>query len=146
MDERSRQEVLPSLCQKVVDNLYQIWFQSGGMKIYMVTREKQCDFLYLQHETEMNKGTLSSHLSRLEVAEYVEVTKGYRGKIPQTLLRLTPRGREAFTQYRKRLKASLCCRALSRFDGNGLISQRLTPDPYGERNGCEPESLSCEVV
>jgi DNA-binding MarR family transcriptional regulator len=55
----------------------------------------------------MNKGTLSSHLSRLEEAGYVEVVKTYRGKIPQTLLSLTAEGREAFVQYRRKLKAAL---------------------------------------
>jgi DNA-binding MarR family transcriptional regulator len=67
----------------------------------------KADFLYLQHETQMNKGTLSSHLSRLEEAGYVEVVKTYRGKIPQTLLSLTEAGREAFAQYRRKLKAAL---------------------------------------
>src|SRR5208337_1900402 len=65
------------------------------------------DFLYLQHETEMNKGTLSSHLSRLEEAGYVEVLKTYRGKVPQTLLHLTAEGRKAFELYRRKLKAAL---------------------------------------
>jgi DNA-binding HxlR family transcriptional regulator len=65
------------------------------------------DFLYLQHETEMNKGTLSSHLSRLEEAGYVEVLKTYRGKVPQTLLHLTDTGRKAFEQYRWKLKEAL---------------------------------------
>jgi DNA-binding MarR family transcriptional regulator len=55
----------------------------------------------------MNKGTLSSHLSRLEEAGYIEVTKTYRGKVPQTLLRLTDAGREAFEQYRRKLKEAL---------------------------------------
>jgi DNA-binding MarR family transcriptional regulator len=67
----------------------------------------KADFLYLQHETEMNKGTLSSHLSRLEEAGYVEVAKTYRGKIPQTLLHLTDAGRKAFEQYRRKLKEAL---------------------------------------
>jgi DNA-binding MarR family transcriptional regulator len=65
------------------------------------------DFLYLQHETEMNKGTLSSHLSRLEEAGYVEITKAFRGKVPQTLLRLTTTGRKAFEQYRRSLRQAL---------------------------------------
>jgi DNA-binding transcriptional ArsR family regulator len=65
------------------------------------------DFLYLQHETGMNKGTLSSHLSRLEEAGYVEVVKTYRGKVPQTLLRLTGAGRRAFDHYRRKLKEAL---------------------------------------
>ena len=65
------------------------------------------DFLYLQHETGMNKGTLSSHLARLEEAGYVEVLKTYRGKVPQTLLHLTGAGRKAFEQYRRKVKEAL---------------------------------------
>jgi len=68
---------------------------------------EQSDFLYLQHETGMNKGTLSSHISRLEQAGYIEVVKTYRGKVPQTLLHLTPAGRKAFEEYRRRLKEAL---------------------------------------
>jgi DNA-binding MarR family transcriptional regulator len=64
----------------------------------------QADFLYLQHETRMNKGTLSSHISRLEKEEYVEVLKTYRGKVPQTLLSLSSAGREAFEQYRRKIR------------------------------------------
>jgi DNA-binding MarR family transcriptional regulator len=55
----------------------------------------------------MNKGTLSSHLARLEEAGYVAVTKTYRGKVPQTLLCLTGAGRKAFEQYRRNLKKAL---------------------------------------
>jgi DNA-binding HxlR family transcriptional regulator len=65
------------------------------------------DFLYLLHETGMNKGTLSSHLSRLEEAGYVDVEKAYRGKVPQTLLSLTGTGRRAFEVYRRKLKNAL---------------------------------------
>ena len=68
---------------------------------------ERSDFLYLQHETAMNKGTLSSHLSRLEEAGYIAVTKTYRGKVPQTLLCLTGAGRKAFEQYRRNLKEAL---------------------------------------
>lgn len=68
---------------------------------------ERADFVYLQHETGMNKGTLSSHISRLEESGYVEVEKTYRGKVPQTLLRLTKAGRKAFDQYRRKLKQAL---------------------------------------
>ena len=76
------------------------------MIVAMLAVVKECDFLYLLHETEMNKGNLSSHLTRLEEAGYVEVEKTYRGKVPQTLLRLTRGGRTAFEGYRKKLKAA----------------------------------------
>ena len=65
------------------------------------------DFLYLQHETAMNKGTLSSHISRLEKNGYINVVKTFRGKVPQTLLSLTRTGRVSFEEYRKMLKRSL---------------------------------------
>jgi DNA-binding HxlR family transcriptional regulator len=77
------------------------------MIVALLFAVERSDFLYLQHETGMNKGTLSSHLSRLEEAGYVEVVKTYRGKIPQTLLSLTAEGREAFVQYRRKLKGVL---------------------------------------
>ena len=70
----------------------------------LLSAVEKADFLYLLHETGLNKGTLSSHISRLEEAGYVEVAKGYRGKVPQTLLQLTDSGRSAFERYRRNLK------------------------------------------
>jgi len=75
--------------------------------VALLSAVEECDFLYLQHETELNKGTLSSHLARLEEASYVEIEKTYRGKVPRTLLRLTPAGRAAFEEYRQKMKAVL---------------------------------------
>jgi DNA-binding MarR family transcriptional regulator len=77
------------------------------MIVALLSAIEQADFVYLQHETALNKGTLSSHLARLEEAGYVEITKTFRGKIPQTLLRLTAAGRGAFKQYRQLLKGAL---------------------------------------
>ena len=77
------------------------------MIVALLYAVESSDFLYLQHETAMNKGTLSSHISRLEKEGYVSVEKTFRGKVPQTLLRLTRMGRNSFEQYRKTLKKSL---------------------------------------
>jgi len=77
------------------------------MIVALLFAVERTDFLYLLHETGMNKGTLSSHISRLEEAGYVEVTKTYRGKVPQTLLCLSSAGRKAFEQYRRKLKQAL---------------------------------------
>ncbi len=65
---------------------------------------ESADFLYLQRETDLTKGNLSSHLSKLEGAGYVEIEKTYRGKIPLTICRLTDKGRQAFENYRQQLK------------------------------------------
>jgi DNA-binding MarR family transcriptional regulator len=65
------------------------------------------DFLYLQRETGLTKGNLSSHLAKLEEAGYVAIEKTYRGRIPLTLVRLTDRGASAYKAYRARFKEFL---------------------------------------
>ena len=68
---------------------------------------KEADFLFLLRETGLTKGNLSTHLSKLEGAGYIEIEKGYVGKLPQTLCRMTEQGRQAFDDYRKQLKEFL---------------------------------------
>ena len=68
---------------------------------------KEADFLYLQRETGLTKGNLSSHISKLEEAGYLKVEKTYRGKLPLTLLTLTADGRSAFERYRATLQRAL---------------------------------------
>lgn len=65
---------------------------------------ESADFLYLKRETELTKGNLSSHLSKLEEAGYVDIEKTYKGKIPLTICNLTDKGRKAFEDYRKQMK------------------------------------------
>ena len=92
---------------RAISELDRVVHEPGRLMIFVLLGAvEECDFLYLLHETEMNKGNLSSHLSRLEEAGYVEIEKTYRGKVPRTLLRLTRAGRKAFDQYRKGLKAA----------------------------------------
>lgn len=64
-------------------------------------------FLYVMRQTGLTRGNLSSHVSKLESAGYVHVKKEFVGKIPHTLLSLTPQGREAFQAYRQRMQQVL---------------------------------------
>ena len=65
---------------------------------------ESADFLYLLSETGLGKGNLSSHLIRLEQAEYITIEKTYRGKTPMTICQLTGAGQTAFEVYREQLK------------------------------------------
>ena len=65
------------------------------------------DFLFLMKQTGLTRGNLSSHLSKLEAAGYIEIKKEFVDKIPRTLLRLTGSGKEAFRNYRKNMKQLL---------------------------------------
>lgn len=68
---------------------------------------ESADFLYLLQVTELTKGNLSSHLMRLEKADYICIEKQFDGKIPRTVCRLTDAGRAAFEAYRAQLQAAM---------------------------------------
>ena len=74
------------------------------MIVTILSAVDSADFLYLQRETDLTKGNLSSHLSKLETAGYIVIQKTYRGKIPLTVCTLTETGRAAFNEYREQMK------------------------------------------
>ncbi len=65
---------------------------------------ESADFLFLMRQTRLTFGNLSSHLSKLEAAGYVNVKKEFLGKKPHTMLRLSEKGRVAFRKYTQRMK------------------------------------------
>lgn len=62
---------------------------------------------YLLQQTGLTWGNLGSHLARLEEAGYVRISKGFRGKQPQTTVAITPEGKAALVEYRTMLLAAL---------------------------------------
>ena len=69
--------------------------------LYVIER---AEFLFVQNQTQMTPGNLSSHLSKLEAAGYLTIQKEFVGKIPKTFLSLTEQGRGAFESYRDKMK------------------------------------------
>jgi DNA-binding MarR family transcriptional regulator len=65
---------------------------------------ESADFLFLQRQTGLTWGNLSSHLSKLEAAGYVTIEKEFLDKKPHTTLHLTDKGRTAFQTYRQSMK------------------------------------------
>jgi len=65
---------------------------------------ESADFLFLQRQTGLTWGNLSSHISKLETSGYVKVEKEFVGKKPHTMLHLTEKGRAAFQKYRQDMK------------------------------------------
>ena len=62
------------------------------------------DFTFLMGQTGMTWGNLSTHMSKLEKVNYIEVVKTFKGKRPNTMLRLTDTGKEAFNAYRQQMQ------------------------------------------
>lgn len=73
-------------------------------QLYVV---ESADFLFLQNQLQMTPGNLSSHLSKLEDAGYVEIVKEFIDKKPHTALKLTKQGQEAFKTYKENIKKVL---------------------------------------
>lgn len=74
------------------------------MIMIILSSVEEADFLYLLKATELTRGNLSSHLSRLEEADYVAIEKGFVGKTPRTVCRLTDEGADALDAYRNQLR------------------------------------------
>ena len=64
-------------------------------------------FPRLQELLDMTAGNLSTHLRKLEDAEYVVVEKTHKGRTPVTYVALTSRGRRAFEDYTDTLRSLL---------------------------------------
>ena len=60
---------------------------------------ESADFLFVERQTGLTRGNLSSHLSKLEAVQYIDITKEFVDKIPRTLLRITENGRAALAHY-----------------------------------------------
>ena len=65
---------------------------------------ESADFIFLMNQTGLTQGNLSAHMAKLEGVGYIEVMKGFKGKRPNTTLRLTDKGRLAFRQYAVQMK------------------------------------------
>ena len=68
---------------------------------------ESADFVFLVRQTGLTGGNVSSHMGKLEAAGYVDVTKSFVEKRPQTMFRLTNKGRAAFQQYRATMREML---------------------------------------
>lgn len=75
--------------------------------VALLASVREADFVFLQRETGLTKGNLSSHLARLEQSGYVRIEKSFRGKIPQTVCSLTAGGRAAFKAYRAQMRRTM---------------------------------------
>ena len=87
---------------KELNHLLHSELRLGIMSVLISVEE--ADFVYLKQETKATAGNLSVQIDKLSKAEYIEVIKTFKGKMPCTLCRITPKGVEAFEEYVEALK------------------------------------------
>ena len=88
-----------------LDPLLHAQLRLAVMSILMTVEE--ADFVYLREQTEATAGNLSVQLEKLEKAGYIAVEKGFAGKRPRTICRVTDVGRRAFADYVEALREYL---------------------------------------
>jgi hypothetical protein len=82
---------------KELDPLLHSQLRLAVMSILMNVEE--ADFVYLREKTESTAGNLSVQLDKLTAAGYISLEKGFVGKKPRTVCRVTDLGRSAFAAY-----------------------------------------------
>lgn len=65
---------------------------------------EEADFVFLRERTESTAGNLSVQLDKLSSAGYISMDKGFEGRRPRTICRITPQGIAAFEEYVDALK------------------------------------------
>jgi DNA-binding MarR family transcriptional regulator len=97
MDESSN----PSAAEMQIDRVVH---EPARLKILAyLSVVMSADFVFLLSRTGLTYGNLSSHMTKLEEAGYIEVDKQIKDKRPHTMLSLTKEGRAAFEDYRKNM-------------------------------------------
>ena len=82
---------------KELDPLLHSRLRLAVMSIHMNVDE--ADFVFIKEKTEATAGNLSVQLDKLSAEGYITVTKGFVGKKPRTVCKVTDRGRNAFEEY-----------------------------------------------
>ena len=83
-------------------NLDILIHESNRLKIMSVLAEcDMADFGFLLSAASLTRGNLSSHMSKLVQAGYIDEKKDFIARKPHTEYRLTPKGRDAYVKYRK---------------------------------------------
>jgi len=73
----------------------------------LLTHSEGLRFAELKELCSLTDGNLSRHLQILKQESLIEIWKGFEKNRPQTLCRLTPRGRERFLAYLEQLESIL---------------------------------------
>ena len=99
----NKDQQLPDL--EPIENLDQaIHAPSRLMILAHLAAVESADFTFLLKRTGLTRGNLSTHLSRLEEAGYINIKKEFVDRIPRTLYRLTAAGKKAIQVYRDNMR------------------------------------------
>lgn len=68
---------------------------------------EEAEFVFIKEKTKASAGNLSLQIDKLSSAGYIKVKKGFKGKYPVTICKITPKGLKAFEDYVASIKTYL---------------------------------------
>lgn len=68
---------------------------------------EEADFIFIREKTGATAGNISVQLEKLSAAGYITINKGFSGKRPRTVCKITPLGIKEFEAYVEALKSYL---------------------------------------
>jgi DNA-binding MarR family transcriptional regulator len=93
---------------RVIGTVDRVIHEPARLMIMMyLSSVDQADYLFLMRATGLTWGNLSSHLSKLEAAGYIEMAKEFVNKKPHTMVNLTSAGRNAIKEYGEAMQSAL---------------------------------------
>jgi len=75
--------------------------------LILLLQVESANFTYLKKEIDVSDGNLSTHLRKLENAEYISVIKKFENRKPQTSVSITEKGKTALDEYTTNLQGYL---------------------------------------
>ncbi len=75
--------------------------------VTVLSQVKEADFNFIKETTDATDGNLSTHLAKLEKAEFIHISKQFVGKKPRTTVSITNKGRRAYSEYIQSLESYL---------------------------------------
>lgn len=93
----------PKLDLKSLNPLIHIPVRLGIMTL--LSQHERCGFNYLKTALDTSDGNLSTHITKLESAGYLLITKTFEKKIPRTTYRLTPLGIQELSAYLQNMRS-----------------------------------------
>ncbi len=73
----------------------------------ILVQMEEVDYNHIKEVTGATAGNISVQSEKLAEAHYIEIIKGFEGKRPKTLYRITESGRDAFFSHFDALKSYL---------------------------------------
>jgi DNA-binding transcriptional ArsR family regulator len=90
---------------QIIKKIDQIIHNPSRYLILCILEEAQeVDFNFLLQATELTRGNLSVHATKLKEGGYLEVSKSFKGNFPLTTYKITKKGLGALKKYRQDMK------------------------------------------